>query len=600
MKSVKAPHSDVTFEKQLKAYQKRISNILESFTDAFFEVDSDWIVTYWNKEAERILMMPRKDIIGKNLWEVYSDAIPLKFYKEYHRAVAENTAVRFQEYFEPHQLWFEVAAFPSGEGLSVYFKDITAHKNATEQLEKEKQRYIDLFNLSPLPQWVYDQQTLAFLDVNEAALKFYGYTRPQFLKMKIEDVRPLEDRDVQQEELIKALNIGDIGQSITRHCKKNGDLVYVTVESNEVQFNDVTACLSLVIDRTEQIMAEYALSRSEQRFKAMVQNGSDLITIVDAKGVYKYVSPAAMAILGIDPEQLLGKRFFDFIHPEDLQETQQSFDRIKKHKQIHLHSFRFKNKKGNYRWIETIITNMMDDPAVQGLVCNSRDITEDIENKRKIAESIGRYNIVSKATSDVIWDWNMESESILWNKGLKEVFGYDQTENNRAWFLERIHMEDVTMVLREFKLLTTNKKTRLKLEYRFRCADGAYKSVLDRSFVVFDIKGKPTRMIGSMQDITERINHTKAIEAQNSQLREIAWIQAHEIRAPLARIMGLVELLQVYPSDQVLKEYIDHLKSSSDELDKVIRSIMKNAGHQTLEGNEINTSYPTSMHKRKS
>lgn len=585
MKNVQAPPSDVTFEKQLKAYQKRIANILESFTDAFFEVDSHWTVTYWNKEAERMLEMPRKDIIGKNLWEVYQDAIPLKFYKEYHRAVAENTAVRFQEYFEPHQLWVEVAAFPSGEGLSVYFKDITAHKQATAQLEKEKQRYIDLFNLSPLPQWVYDQETLTFLDVNEAALKFYGYTRKQFLRMTIKDVRPFSDRDLQQEVVIKALNMGGISQSITRHCKKNGDLVYVTVESNEVIFNDITACLSLVIDRTEQLMAEYALSRSEQRFKAMVQNGSDLIAIVDADGLYQYVSPAAMAILNMDPGYLLGKSIFDFIHPDDRKKTEGQFALLKEHKQVNFLPYRFKNKQG-YRWMETVVTNMMDDPAVGGMVCNSRDVTEDIENKRKIAESIGRYNIVSKATSDVIWDWDMATGNIRWNKGIKEVFGYLKTHNSRKWFLDRIHPEDVKNVLEEFELLTTNKKTRLKLIYRFLCADGTYKSVLDRSFLVFDPEGKPIRMIGSMQDITERINHLKAIEAQNSQLREIAWIQAHEIRAPLARIMGLIDLMDAFSSDQVLKEYIDHLKASSTELDQVIREIMKNADHRPLNENE--------------
>ncbi|WP_316821246.1 PAS domain S-box protein [Pedobacter gandavensis] len=590
MKNVSAPPSDLPFEKQLKAYQKRISNILESFTDGFFELDSNWVVTYWNKEAEEMLGMPRKDIIGKNLWEVYAEAIPLKFYEEYHRAVAENTSVRFQEYFKPQRKWFEVAAFPSGEGLSVYFKDITAHKEATVQLKREKQRYIDLFNLSPVPQLVYDQQTLRFLDVNEAAIKFYGYRRPEFLKMTIIDLRPMADREERKEVFVESPDIGDVGQLLSRHCKKNGELVYVTVESNEVLFEDSASCLALVIDRTQQIRAENALFISEQRFKAMVQNGSDLIAIVDTNGLYKYVSPAVTAILGFDPELMLGKHIFEFIHPDDQEETRRQFNQIKKHKQVPIPLFRFKNNQGAYRWMETIMTNMLEDSAVLGMVCNSRDITEDIENKRKVSESISRYNIVSKATSDVIWDWDMASGHIIWNNGIKEVFGYSNTNNCRSWLLDRIHPDDLNMVLAEFDLLSTNKKVRLKLEYRFRCADGTYKTVLDRSFIVFDALAKPIRMIGSMQDITERINHIKAIESQNSQLREIAWIQAHEIRAPLARIMGLVSLLEVYSSDEVLSDYIRHLKSSSDELDKAIRTIMKNANHKIGDAAENNTS----------
>lgn len=568
--------SELSFEAQLQNYKRRISNILESFTDAFFELDSDWVVTYWNKEAERLLQKPRKDIIGKNIWEAYKEAIPLKFYTEYHRAVSENIAVRFQEYFEPLEMWIEVAAFPSGEGLSVYFKDITAHKVATEQLEKEKQRYIDLFNLSPLPQWVYDLETLAFLNVNEAAIKHYGYTRAEFLQMTINDIRPAEDLDRLRTIVANNIHIGHSNQAAVRHCKKNGELMYVTVEGNSVWFGDKQARLVLVIDLTEHIKAEQALAASEQRFKALVQDGSDLIAIIDQDGIYKYISPNSLGILGIKAIDLVGKNAFDFIHPEDRQGTVSDFLHLKYQKQVELLPFRFKNAKGEYRWIETIITNMTDDPAIEGIICNSRDITERIESRIKMEESISRYNIVSKATSDVIWDWNMLSGKTVWNKGIKGVFGYAKTTFSYDWRMDKIHPDDLDRVLSEFELVIKNKKNRLQIEYRFRCEDGGYKSVLDRSFVLFDEEGEPVRMIGSMQDITERIRHTNAIESQNSRLKEIAWIQSHEIRAPLARIMGLVDLLDEFTKDGDKKDCIKHLKTSSQELDVAIRAIMQN------------------------
>ena len=567
---------ELSFETQLQNYKRRISNILESFTDAFFELDTDWVVTYWNKEAERLLLKSKKEVIGKNIWEVYKEAIPLKFYSEYHRAVTENTAVRFQEYFEPREMWIEVAAFPSGEGLSVYFKDITAHKLATEQLEKEKQRYIDLFNLSPLPQWVYDLETLAFLNVNDAAINHYGYTRDEFLNMTINDIRPVEDLDRLRDIVANNIHIGRSNQAAVRHCKKNGELMYVTVEGNSVWFEDKQARLVLVIDLTEQIKAEQALVASEQRFKALVQNGSDLIAIIDQDGIYKYVSPTSLRILGISAGDLLGRNTFGFIHPDDRQGTVSDFRHLKYQKQVELLPFRFKNAKGEYRWLETVITNMMDDPAVQGIICNSRDITERIESRIKMEESIGRYNVVSKATSDVIWDWNMLTGKTIWNKGIKGIFGYAKTVCTREWWKDKIHPEDLDLVLAEFELLIKNKKTRLQIEYRFRCEDGEYKSVLDRSFVLFDEEGEPIRMIGSMQDITERIRHINAIESQNSRLKEIAWIQSHEIRAPLARIMGLVDLLERFSAENDKKDCMKHLKTSSQELDVAIRAIMQN------------------------
>lgn len=170
-------------EEQVLLYHSRISSILESITDCFFAMDKQWKVTYWNKEAEYIMQTTREKIIGKILWEVFPDAVPLSFYDHYQRAMRENVVVHFDEFYPTLQLWLEVSAYPSEEGLSVYFKDVTGKRKAQEQIKQEKEKYQALFNLSPLPKWLFDVDTLQFLDVNEAAIKLYGYSREEFLSM---------------------------------------------------------------------------------------------------------------------------------------------------------------------------------------------------------------------------------------------------------------------------------------------------------------------------------------------------------------------------------------------------------------------------------
>ena len=108
--------------------------ILESIGDAFFMVDNDWIVTYWNRHSETLLDCPKNKIIGKNLWEVFADAIDTKFYTFYQKAVKEQSIENFEEYFERAAKWFEVTAYPSHSGLSVYFKDITERKESELQI----------------------------------------------------------------------------------------------------------------------------------------------------------------------------------------------------------------------------------------------------------------------------------------------------------------------------------------------------------------------------------------------------------------------------------------------------------------------------------
>ncbi len=446
-------HSDAderNYKLQLREYQKRISNILESFTDGFFEVDQDWIVTYFNKEAERLLSLSRTEIIGQNLWQVFREAIPLRFYSEYHRAVKENVSVRFEEYFPPKDLWVEVAAFPSGQGLSVYFKDITERKKALELLNQEKQKYSELFNFSPVPQWVYDLDTGRFLDVNEAAVSQYGYQREEFLNMNIRDIRLPEDIPSLERILTEDVKAGAHSKSYVRHKKKDGELIYALVEGNSISFEGYNARLVMAIDRTKEVMAENSM-----------------------------------------------------------------------------------------------------------------------------AESIARFDIVSKATSDAIWDWDIVSGTIVWNQGIRGIFGYRQTTYSEAWWMSKVHPDDLELVTSQMNRLIEKKKQRLKVSYRFQCADGEYKNVLDRAFIIFNKEEEAVRMIGSMQDITDQIKQMKEIEAQNNRLRQISWIQSHKVRGPLARIIGLASLMSEETlSSNEKTEFAGDLKHAAYELDKVVEEIV--------------------------
>ena len=124
----------------VKAYKENAA-ILESITDGFVIFNKDWLVMYWNKEAERIMGVPRQSIIGKNIWDVFPIAVDLKFYSETHKALAEQVPQHFEEFFPPLGIWIEVSAYPSDEGLSVFFKDITARKVADEKIRIANQRY---------------------------------------------------------------------------------------------------------------------------------------------------------------------------------------------------------------------------------------------------------------------------------------------------------------------------------------------------------------------------------------------------------------------------------------------------------------------------
>lgn len=119
----------------LKVYEEK-NTILESIGDAFFAVDKNWMVTYWNSQAEKMLHISKSEIIGRNLWEVFADSIESESYKKYHQAVETKQLIRFNDYYESLDKWFEINAYPSNNGLSVFFKDITQKRKYEEERVK--------------------------------------------------------------------------------------------------------------------------------------------------------------------------------------------------------------------------------------------------------------------------------------------------------------------------------------------------------------------------------------------------------------------------------------------------------------------------------
>ena len=191
-------------------------------------------------------------------------------------------------------------------------------------------------------------------------------------------------------------------------------------------------------------------------------------------------------------------------------------------------------------------------------------------------ESLKRYDIVAKATSDVITDYDIDKEEMKVSNASYELFGYQVKDGiySGKWWNEKIHPEDYKKVRAAAEQMMQNNKKNLTIEYRFKCADGSYKYILDRSYLITDENNSPKRIIGSMQDITDRKNHLIAIENHNRRLKEIAWTQSHVVRAPLAKVMGLVDMLKNYRDDlDNIDELFDNILISANELDSIIRDI---------------------------
>lgn len=170
--------------------------------------------------------------------------------------------------------------------------------------------------------------------------------------------------------------------------------------------------------------AEENLQFNEQRFKALVQDGSDMMAILDEDSNYKYVSTTSETVLGIPSKLFIDTNAFDHIHEDDKERILKHLSELSVKKRIKIEPFRFADSQGNWRWIETTITNLMKDPAVGGLVANSRDVTKQKLQQQQIFDALKEKEILLAEIHHRV------KNNLAVISGLLQLQAFDLEENN--------------------------------------------------------------------------------------------------------------------------------------------------------------------------
>ncbi|WP_207429043.1 PAS domain-containing protein [Pedobacter sp. SYSU D00535] len=192
---------------------------------------------------------------------------------------------------------------------------------------------------------------------------------------------------------------------------------------------------------------------------------------------------------------------------------------------------------------------------------------------RQLEQVTERYVLAGKATNDAIWDWNLQENTISWSNSFVENFGYEQETNPELWY-SNIHPKDQDRVLQSiYRVINSDDLSNWEEQYRYyNRKKGGFVYVKDRGFVIRDEKGRSLRMVGSMQDITQLKKKEREALLQNARLQEIAVMNSHLVRKPVANILGIIQLLRTAGPAE-LNELIPLLEACGEELDQVVKEI---------------------------
>ena len=287
----------------------------------------------------------------------------------------------------------------------------------------------------------------------------------------------------------------------------------------------VTAVVSMSRDITGQILAERALRDEKSRFEALVSNALDLIFTVDGKGRIAYTSPSIQAILGFQPEEVLGRQAYDLLHPEDVARVQAAVQSMVD-EPVHRPGMeaRIRHVDGSYRWLLVRATNQLSNPAVRGIVFNSSDITDLKTATAAVAEQEHRLRLVLEGTQDSSWDWDLATGKVQHNERWSSITGDDGDQSDhpvQSW-AARVHPEDMARVMESMNAHFLGKSDQYLVEYRFLHREGRWVWILDRGKVVErDGRGSPLRFAGTMADISARKEAELALLASEERLRAV-------------------------------------------------------------------------------
>jgi len=275
--------------------------------------------------------------------------------------------------------------------MTQLISDLAVQKvEQTELIEKmgeSEKNYKMLFESNPHPMWVYDLETLKFLEVNKAAIKKYGYSREEFLQLTLKDIRPEEDlqkliENVQQESKSYSFS----GE--WRHKNKAGDIFFVEIISHEIKYKNRNARLVVANDITFRRLAEVKLMESEERYRNIIEASPVGILIIQNEEVV-FVNPGGIKILDAQTSgQLIGKKFRNIMHPENVEKSEIRIQRLLNgEKGLYPVENRYIKVDGEIIEVEVMATllSYKHEPAIQVIF---NDITE----RKRLREELEQLN----------------------------------------------------------------------------------------------------------------------------------------------------------------------------------------------------------------
>lgn len=444
------------------------------------------------------------------------------------------------------------------------------------------------------------------LSWNQGAQLIFGFSKDEITGQNSKILFTPEDRaqNKPEQELQTAKETGR-AEDTRWHLRKDGSRFFAQGVTTALRNEDGKhiGYAKIARDDTARKEMEEALLESEEKYRIVAETATDAIISIDEQSTILFINRAATRIFGYEIEQMIGQSL-TMLMPEYL-----------RHLHTAGHERYLKTGKKHLNWEHVEVPALHRDGHEFPLELSfgefsknnkhvfigiARDVTS-----RKLAEEAARtanelFEIVARTTNDAIWDWNLSTNKLSWNDGVKTLFGYEseQISDSIDWWYEHLHPEDRDRIVKSINRVIDSGEQQWSDEYRFIKADGSFAEVSDKGFVIRDGTGNPIRMLGGMTDIAERKRSEEILQRYrllSEKARDIVWMlcpdgQIVEVNQAAVEAYG-------YSREELLQMNVRQLRESStlSSLGEDLRKAKEGTHFETVHVRKDGTTFPVEI-----
>ncbi|MES2331360.1 MAG: PAS domain-containing protein [Bacteroidota bacterium] len=466
------------------------------------------------------------------------------------------------------------------------------HNNDADNTFNDPHNGIDTAKLKALvnhiPGAIYrcrGDETLSLEFFSDEVEKLTGYPVDYFLNDKnygYSNIVHIDDVDRLRNTIRQAVADKEKFEIEYRIIKKDGEVRWV-FESGQGVYDDenkVSYVDGCIFDINRRKITEAALAKSKDEIKRLAlvaHNTTNSVMITDAEENITWVNAGYTRISGYSLEEIRGKKIgYSLAGPDFDEENQQRIRRALDNKLPFKEEFLSYTRNGGRIWLEVDCHPLKDETGRHlGFMAIETDITQRKNTLKRQEELLQRLTLATDSAEIGIFEIDLSTNNVAWDDRMYDLYGYPRNTDLSLYkiFFKAVHPDDAAMMVSIIDELLSLKKEVNGAVYRIVLPDGRTRYIESHAIIKKSDSGRILSLIGTNRDITEDILVQEKIKMQNKVLREIAFIQSHEVRKPLANILGVIEILKTTGAMNDL-EIFEHLVESANELDQQIRAIV--------------------------